>query len=91
MKKILLTTFVITMFYGCQTSNNNENLEQIDKKAAREVVLSTKTVGDSILHITKQKIWENDIVVNEKIDTIITVKQWSSSDSVSTPIYVTIQ
>ncbi|MBO6212671.1 hypothetical protein SAMN05421738_10774 [Algoriella xinjiangensis] len=92
MKKIILLTITLTTFFACQSGNNKEqNLEQIDKKSAREVVLSTKTVGDSVLHITNQKIWANDLLIGEKVDTLITHKQFSPSDSTSTPIYVTIQ
>lgn len=92
MKRKLLIISVFTLFYSCQSNQeNSENLEQIDKKSAREVVLTTKTVGDSVFHITKQKIWANDVVINEKIDTLITSKKSIPTDSASVPIYVTIQ
>ncbi|GGF03211.1 hypothetical protein SAMN05443634_11188 [Chishuiella changwenlii] len=92
MKRKLLIISVFTLFYSCQSNQgNSENLEQIDKKSAREVVLTTKTVGDSVFHITKQKIWANDVVINEKIDTLITSKKSTPTDSASVPIYVTIQ
>ena len=82
---ILLTPFL----FACQSENTPEqNLEQIDKSSAREVVLSTQTVGDYTLHITTQKIWANNQVISEKIDTLKTAKQ--VSDTIKTPIYVTI-
>ncbi|MGV0923509.1 hypothetical protein [Empedobacter tilapiae] len=92
MKKILLITLSLTTFFACQSSQNeNQNLEQIDKKSAREVVLTTETKGDSVLHITKQKIWSNDLMIAEKVDTLITHKQYTPTDSTKIPIYVTIQ
>ncbi len=92
MKKILFLTLISTTFFACQSNKDeNQNLEQIDKKSAREVVLSTKTVGDSVMHITKQKIWSNDLVIAEKVDTLITHKQYTPTDSTKIPIYVTIQ
>jgi len=92
MKKILLITLPLTTFFACQSNQNeNQNLEQIDKKSAREVVLTTETKGDSVLHITKQKIWSNDLIIAEKVDTLITHKQYTPTDSTKIPIYVTIQ
>ncbi|MGV0938338.1 MULTISPECIES: hypothetical protein [unclassified Empedobacter] len=92
MKKILLITLPLTTFFACQSNKNeNQNLEQIDKKSAREVVLTTETKGDSVLHITKQKIWSNDLIIAEKVDTLITHKQYTPTDSTKIPIYVTIQ
>ncbi len=70
MKKIVFLAVALTTFFACQSNQNeNQNLEQIDKKSAREVVLTTETVGDSVLHITKQKIWSNDLMIAEKVDT----------------------
>ena len=90
MKKLIYTILILPSLFACQANNEQEqNLEQIDQSAAREVILSTKTVGDSTLHISHQKIWSNNQVISEKIDTIITAKQ--PNDSVKTPIYVTIQ
>jgi hypothetical protein len=92
MKKTLFLILTATTFFACQTKQDeNQNLEQIDKKSAREVVLSTKTIGDSVLHITNQKIWSNDLVIAEKVDTVITHKQYTPTDSTKIPIYVTIQ
>ena len=92
MKKILLITLPLTTFFACQSNQNeNQNLEQIDKKSAREVVLTTETKGDSVLHITKQKIWSNDLMIAEKVDTLIKHKQYTPTDSTKIPIYVTIQ
>ena len=92
MKKTLFITLSLTTFFACQSNQNeNQNLEQIDKKSAREVVLTTETKGDSVLHITKQKIWANDLMIAEKVDTLITHKQYTPTDSTKIPIYVTIQ
>ena len=90
MKNILYIAFIAPLFIACQAESNQEqNLEQLDKSSAREVVLSTKTIGDSTLHITNQKIWSNNQLVAEKVDTLVTPKQ--ANDTVKTPIYVTIQ
>lgn len=90
MKKLIYLAIITPLFIACLTENNqNQNLEQLDKSSAREVILTTKTVEDSILHITKQKIWSNNQLVGEKIDTLITKKQ--PTDTIKTPIYVTIQ
>lgn len=92
MKKIVFLTLISTTFIACQSNQNeNQNLEQLDKKSAREVVLTTETKGDSVLHITKQKIWANDMMIAEKVDTLITHKQYTPTDSTKIPIYVTIQ
>ncbi|WP_312921521.1 hypothetical protein [Empedobacter brevis] len=92
MKKIVFLAVALTTFFACQSNQNeNQNLEQIDKKSAREVILTTETVGDSVLHITKQKIWSNDLMIAEKVDTLITHKQYTPTDSTKIPIYVTIQ
>lgn len=92
MKKIVFLAVALTTLFACQSNQNeNQNLEQIDKKSAREVVLTTETVGDSVLHITKQKIWSNDLMIAEKVDTLITHKQYTPTDSTKIPIYVTIQ
>ena len=90
MKKLLYLAFIAPLFIACQAESNQEqNLEQLDKSSAREVVLTTKTVGDSVLHITNQKVWSNNQLIGEKIDTLITAKQ--ANDTIKTPIYVTIQ
>ncbi|MDM1522271.1 hypothetical protein OBK22_05630 [Empedobacter falsenii] len=92
MKKIVFLTLILTTFIACQSNQNeNQNLEQLNKKSAREVVLTTETKGDSVLHITKQKIWANNMMIAEKVDTLITHKQYTPTDSTKIPIYVTIQ
>lgn len=76
--------------FSCQTNTQPEQtLEQLDKSSAREVVLTSAEKGDTILHITKQKIWSNNELIAEKIDTLKTVKSWN--DTIKAPIYVTIQ
>ena len=90
MKKFILLTIISFAFTACQQNLEREqNLEQLDKVSAREVVLSTSIVGDTVYHISNQKIWSNNQLVTEKIDTIKTPKQ--VSDSIKAPIYVTIQ
>ena len=92
MKKTLPFLLPLTAIFACQSpQNTNQNLEQIDKKSAREVVLSIQIKGDSVLHITQQKIWSNDLMIAEKVDTLITHKQYTPADSTKIPIYVTIQ
>jgi hypothetical protein len=91
-KKIFIAILPLAFLISCQGNPEKEqNLEQLDKSSAREVILSTKEVGDSVYHITQQKIWSNNQLVTEKFDTIKTVKSINPSDSTATPIYVTIQ
>lgn len=98
MAKQFISLFFITMaLIGCE-SNNNQNLESLDKKSAREVTLITVTNTDKVYHITKQNIWVNGEKIAEKTDTITTsLKEntWSN-DSLTKklneiPIYVTVQ
>lgn len=97
MKYIIIFISAMTL-YSCQNAQNEQKLEQLDKKSAREVTLKTVTVGDSVLHITTQQIWFNGEQVAAKSDTIITAvspKSWDTTDSLKTlskvPIYVTVQ
>lgn len=83
---------------SCSNAKQDKPLEQLDKKSAREVVLITEIKGDSVLHITKQRIWFNGEEIVAKNDTITTAKKvstWSVADSTQTlsevPIYVTVQ
>ncbi|MBQ0148677.1 MAG: hypothetical protein KBS93_09620 [Flavobacteriaceae bacterium] len=90
MKKIFYLAIAFIALASCQTQQDKEqNLEQLDKSSAREVVLSSQTIGDTLYHITTQKIWSNSQLISEKIDTLKVAKQ--PSDSIKTPIYVTIQ
>lgn len=79
------------LFISCTSGGNNkeQKLEQIDKNSAREVVLTSAEVGDTVYHLTKQKIWVNNQLVAESVDTLKTVKGWN--DTIKKPIYVTIQ
>lgn len=89
MKKLGFAIVLLAVF-SCQTNTQPEQtLEQLDKSSAREVVLTSAEKGDTILHITKQKIWSNNELIAEKIDTLKTVKSWN--DTIKAPIYVTIQ
>lgn len=79
------------LFVSCLSGGNKEEqkLEQIDKGSAREVVLTSQEVGDTVYHLTKQKIWSENQLVAERVDTLKTVKGWN--DTIKKPIYVTIQ
>lgn len=97
MKK-LLGILSIIMLAACSSPQQEQALEQLDKKSAREVTLKTITKGDSVLHITTQHIWYNGEQVASKNDTIVTAispNTWNAVDSMQTlskvPIYVTVQ
>lgn len=92
MKKIFYFAILSTALWGCQEGQNAEQpLEQLDKTSAREVVLSSKTVGDTVYHLTTQKIWANNQLIAEKVDTLQTVSVAKDSAQQAVPIYVTIQ
>jgi len=81
---------LLVIIVSCQSKPQQEQkLEQLDKKSAREVLLTAIEKGDTIYHLTQQKIWSDNQLVAEKTDTIKTVKAWN--DSIKTPIYVTVQ
>lgn len=98
MKKILALIFIMSLA-SCGNNTKEDNLENINKKSAREVVLSTQTKGDSVFHITKQVLWYNNEQIATSVDTIVTLKKektWETAqDSTLSldkiPIYVTIQ
>jgi uncharacterized lipoprotein YehR (DUF1307 family) len=95
------TFFIIAVFtlISCDNKQNNETLEEINKKSAREVTLSTVTKGDTVYHLTKQTIWYNGEKIKQTTDTIITKLIENSWETDSTkieklnqiPIYVTVQ
>lgn len=96
--KYLLAIFCFFTAAACQQKQSGQALEQLDKKAAREVTLKTVTKGDSVLHITTQHIWYNGEQIASGSDTIVTAaapNTWDSVDSSATlrnvPIYVTVQ
>lgn len=90
MKKLAYLALPV-LFLSCTSGGNNEEqkLEQIDKNSAREVVLTSEEKGDTVYHLTKQKIWSNNQLVAERVDTLKAVKGWN--DTIKAPIYVTIQ
>ena len=98
MKKILAITSILTLI-SCGNNEKEDNLENLNKKSAREVVLSTQTKGDTVFHITKQIIWFNNEQIATAVDTVVTLKKentWETAqDSTLSldkiPIYVTIQ
>lgn len=98
MKNILFLGFTLALV-SCTNTQKEDHLENLNKKSAREVVLSTKTNGDTVYHITKQIIWFNNEQIATTTDTVVTLKKentWDTSqDSTLSldriPIYVTIQ
>lgn len=97
MKKTI-TILSIILLGACNNTGEKPPLENLDKKSAREVTLTTTTKGDTVYHLTKQIIWVNGEKIASKTDTIataLTPKTWST-DSTSiklnqVPIYVTVQ
>lgn len=100
MKNIILITFAaIFASCGSKSSEKEPLTNGVDKKAAREVQLTTQERGDTILHIVNQKIWLNNELQISKSDTIKTSKHaaasWdqdtaTKSDFRKIPIYVTV-
>lgn len=101
MKKIYTLVVLLGLFLtitSCTGSSRSQNnLATLDKKSAREVSLKSVVVGDSIFHITDQKVWANGQLIIEKRDTIKTVKEvkvWNNEQIttlVKAPIYVTVE
>lgn len=95
MKYILIIPLAFIVL-ACQPSSNS-NLETLDKKSAREVTLRSIVAGDSVLHITDQKIWANGELLVQRVDTVKTSKEvsgWNAQEKTSlekTPIYVTVE
>ncbi|UIR54579.1 hypothetical protein LZQ00_09865 [Sphingobacterium sp. SRCM116780] len=96
--KYILTIMTLFALWSCSNPEDEQKLEQLDKKSAREVTLKTITQGDSVLHITVQNIWYNGDKIATKNDTIKTAaapKTWNKVDSTQTlskvPIFVTVQ
>lgn len=97
MKALISLSLMVLAMVSCQNTPE-EKLENLDKKSAREVTLSTVTKNDTVLHITKQNIWVNGTKIKEQSDTIKTSLKEASwgADSTSMklneiPIYVTVQ
>ena len=97
MKKAIGIAGCLAIMATACTQQPTQNLESLDKKSAREVTLKTITSGDSIYHITAQTIWANGKMVQQKVDTITTAKNfsdWGDSQPTSLekiPIYVTVE
>jgi len=99
MKHISLCLFISILGISCSGTDQN-NLESIDKKSAREVVLRTVIEGDTILHISNQTIWANNTIIATRTDTIKTPLKapvWGENptndnvDMQKPPIYVTVE
>ncbi|MDM1043249.1 hypothetical protein HX004_02710 [Myroides sp. 1354] len=96
-KAIGIASFIALIATACTQQQSTQNLESLDKKSAREVTLKTITSGDSIYHITAQTIWVNGKMVQQKVDTITTAKNfsdWGDNQPTSLekiPIYVTVE
>lgn len=95
--KYILPILAVFALVSCSGESTKTDLETIDKQSAREVTIKSVVAGDSILHITSQKIWANGQLVTQKTDTLKTakdVKAWGESTSttlVKVPIYVTVE
>jgi hypothetical protein len=97
--KYTLACFVLFTILSCTNTNEQQNLETLNKKSAREVTLTTVTKGDTVYHLTKQIIWYNGEKIKQTTDTIITklVENTWETDSTKIeklnqiPIYVTVQ
>ncbi len=96
MKYLLIITASIFL-WSC-AGQEEKALEDLDKKSAREVTLMTVQHGDSVYHISKQKIWFNGEMISESIDTLTTpnkVATWGEeagkTSLAEVPIYVTVQ
>lgn len=90
--------FLSLFLLSCQSKE--QKLENLDKGSAREVMLFTHTVGDTVMHITKQTIWFKGNKITTQSDTIFTKEDgnlWVVDDKKDTtkmsniPIYVTVQ
>ena len=84
-------------FTACTEKPENK-LESLDKKSAREVTLSTEVVGDTVLHLVKQRIWANGELILAKVDTLKTAQQiidpktnQEPTAMAKVPIYVTVE
>lgn len=97
MKISIITIVLAVVFCSACTQQAANKLEALDTKSSREVTIKSEVSGDSILHITHQKIWANGQIVAQKTDTVKTAKEitaWGESNPVSlvkTPIYVTVE
>lgn len=97
MKYQIFLFLAITLGMTSCMQQSNNNLTELDKKSSREVSLSSKVVGDTIYHITSQKIWADGTLIAEKTDTIKTIKEinsWGASAPTSlikAPIFVTVE
>lgn len=88
----------LAFMVSCGGTGEDRQLENLNKKSAREVTLTTVTKGDTVYHLTKQTIWMDGEKIISQTDTLVTTlnpKTWSS-DSTSVklnqiPIYVTVQ
>jgi len=96
--KVTFLVLSLILFASCQNPTQEQALENLDKKSAREVTLTTITKGDTVYHLTKQNIWVNDVQIAQKTDTIktkLTENTWSSDENMlklnQIPIYVTVQ
>ena len=91
------------MAVSCQQQTETET--SIEKKAAREVILSSKIVGDSTEHTVEQKIWSKGTIIAAKVTTFKTINLPKTKDTVEDsngnpktieydtkyPIFVTVQ
>lgn len=97
MKKIF-SGLTLALFWASCADEPEQKLEQINNKSAREVTLTTAVLGDTVYHITKQKVWYGGEMIAESVDTLRTpnkVITWDTATNKPTlskvPIYVTVQ
>lgn len=97
MKISIISIVFAILFCSACTQQTANTLETLDTKSSREVTIKAEVAGDSILHLTHQKIWVNGQIVAQKTDTIKTAKEitaWGEINPISlvkTPIYVTVE
>lgn len=96
--KVTFLVLSLILFASCQNPTQEQTLEGLNKKSAREVTLTTVTKGDTVYHLTKQNIWVNGEQIAQKVDTIktkLTETTWNSDENQiklnQIPIYVTVQ
>lgn len=89
---------VLALALTACTEKPENKLESLDKKSAREVTLSTEVVGDTVLHLVKQRIWANGELILAKVDTLKTAQQITDTKAnqepaamAKVPIYVTVE
>lgn len=79
-KGFLLLGLMAFALVSCEESQETE--QKVEKKAAREVELSSEVVGDSTLHIVTQKFWVENKLIATKISNFKTINLKKTKDTV---------